>query len=298
MEIKNNNSFENILFYYFTTIDNLEEFKEVLLHKSVELSLKGTILLAHEGINGCLSGNVDETQAFMNFIRSDERFKNIVFKRTPAQGHTFKKLVVRIKPEIIRLDRADLTNEHAAPFIQPHELKKMLDNGEAIMVDMRNDYEARIGKFKDAVVTSMKTFRELPEKINEISQLKNIKDKKIVTYCTGGIRCEKATALLRENGFENIYQLEGGIIEYGKECGNEHWEGKCFVFDSRLAIDVDPNHPSEPTTIKEMLKQALVTDEFDFMKDAITNYKGYILEQNDPELHELYLQAKKKVAEM
>ncbi|MFT4343448.1 MAG: rhodanese-related sulfurtransferase [Candidatus Woesearchaeota archaeon] len=290
------NVMENILFYYFTPIKDVQEMRERLYEQCVSLGLKGTILLAKEGINGCLSGTVQSTESFMKFVKSDVHFPHIVFKRTYADSHTFKRLVVRVKNEIIRLDRPDLGASSAAPYVTPHELKELLDNDEVIMVDMRNDYEARIGKFKNAVVTSMETFRELPAKISELHDLKNVKDKKIVTYCTGGIRCEKATALLREHGFDNVYQLEGGIIEYCKACGNAHWEGKCFVFDSRLAIDIDPENPNEPTTIKEMLKQAILTDEFDFMKSAITNYKGYILSQDDPELHALYEQACEKVS--
>ena len=147
------------------------------------------------------------------------------------------------------------------------DLKRLLDNEkDIVLLDARNNYEYEIGRFKGAIHLDLDTFREFPMKIKQLQKTtiqsskngiknskilknnENIKNKKIITYCTGGVRCEKASALLKEAGFENVYQLHDGIINYGKECGDSHWEGKCFVFDTRGAVDIDPNKKSEPIT--------------------------------------------------
>jgi len=232
---------KNILFYKYEKIGNLEAFKEKNSKICKENNLLGTILIAEEGINGCLSGSEENLQMYMSWLKKDKKFSDIEFKITHAHNQNFTRLAVKIKKEIVKLSH-DVSLEVKGKYVEPKELKKWLDSEEDILlVDVRNQYESKIGKFENALAMPLRTFRQLPSKL-EI--LKN-KNKKIVTYCTGGIRCEKASALLVENGFNNVYQLHGGIIKYGQECGNAHWQGKCFVFDTRGTIDIDPDNQTE-----------------------------------------------------
>lgn len=236
---------KNILFYKYTDINNPGKFKEEQFNLCRSLNLLGTILVAKEGINGCLSGKVEDLKKYKKTLTENKKFSDTKFKEGPTNKHTFKRLHVRIRDEIVS-SKFNVDIKNKAQYIEPKELKQLLDNNEdLVLLDARNNYEFDIGKFKDAIHLDLDTFRQFP---TEINQLKNIKDKKIVTYCTGGVRCEKASAFLRENGFKDVYQLHGGILTYGKECGNAHWEGKCFVFDTRGAVDIDPNSQSKPIT--------------------------------------------------
>ena len=232
---------KNILFYKYTKIDDVSSTKEVFLKLCGSLKLLGTILIAEEGINGCLSGNNKDINNFKAKIRKDKRFSDIQFKEGFAASHTFKRLAVKIKNEIITSGFGiDISKK--ADYIKPLELKKLLDKKEDfILLDARNRYEYEIGKFKGSITLPIKTFKEFKKSIKIIRHLKN---KKIIAYCTGGIRCEKASALLKEKGFKNMQQLYGGILNYGKECGDAHWEGKCFVFDNREAIDLKSSRRS------------------------------------------------------
>ena len=276
---------KNILFYKYIEIENTEKLRQEQLELGKPLNLLGTILIAKEGINGCVSGKDADIGNYKKILVKDKRFSNIKFKEGGANSHTFKKFHVRIRDEIVS-SKFDVDIRNKAPYIGAKELKDLLDNNEDIvLLDARNDYEFEIGRFRGAVHLGLGTFREFPLKIRElqgnnkkiynikknnekiknlnnkikrnnhninnskiIKNIDSLKNKKIVTYCTGGVRCEKASAFLKEDGFNDVYQLHGGILTYGKECGNAHWEGKCFVFDTRGAVDIDPNFQSEPIT--------------------------------------------------
>jgi len=234
---------KNILFYKYAGIDDVDSFRKNQAELCSSLSLLGTVLIAQEGINGCLSGSDGEIDRYKRSFLDDERFSDMQFKEGIVTQHTFRKLKVNIKKEIVAF-RHEVDLRNAAPYVEPRELKKLLGSKEElILVDARNRYETKIGKFENAVTLPIRTFRQLPGKLDSI---KDLKGKKIVTYCTGGVRCEKASAFLKENGFNEVYQLHGGILNYGKECGNAHWQGKCFVFDTRAAIDIDSHNKSEP----------------------------------------------------
>jgi UPF0176 protein len=236
---------KNILFYKFKKLENLETLKEDLLAKAKNLNLLGKILIAEEGVNGCVSGEDEKIEEFKTYITHNSIFGPIEFKEGDTDRHTFRKMFVRIRKEIITF-KQDMNFDKKAEYIEPKELKELLDKGEEIiLVDARNNYESRIGKFKDAVAPNITVFSELPEILSKMPELKN---KKIVTYCTGGIRCEKSATWMVQNGFKDVKQLHGGIIRYGKECGNSYWEGKCFVFDRRGAVDIDPTKQSEHIT--------------------------------------------------
>jgi len=233
---------KNILFYKYISIENPNTFREKQFKLCRELNLLGTILIAKEGINGCLSGKEKDIQKYMDELHKDVRFSDVKFKVTKARKHNFKRLSVRIRKEIVTSKlKVDIRN--AAPYVEPKQMEQLLDKNEnLILLDARNDYEYKIGRFKDAIHLDLDTFRQFPDKI---SQLKKLKNKKIVTYCTGGVRCEKASAYLREQGLLDVHQLHGGILAYGNEVGNKHWQGKCFVFDKRGAIEIDPDGQSE-----------------------------------------------------
>jgi len=228
-------------FYKYVKIDDPGELRQKYFDLCISLGLKGTILIAEEGINGSICGTKNNVAQFKEHLIKNDLFSDLEFKEQETNKVAFKKMFVRVKKEIVNLG-LNLSLKNTAKYISPKQLKEMLDkNDDIALVDMRNDYEFRIGKFRNARSLNIETFRQLPQGIKNIEDLK---EKKVVAYCTGGIRCEKASAFLIENGFKEVYQLKGGILKYGEEFPDTHWEGKCFVFDERLAVDL--NHKSEP----------------------------------------------------
>ena len=223
----------------------LEKFQIRHLALCKRLSLKGRVLIAQEGINGNLTGENKNIKEYMQVMKKDKQFSDIQFKQGPTSNHNFKKIFVRIRPEIVTW-KLKVNMKNKAEYIEPKALKKMFDKKEDFVVlDVRNRYEYDIGHFKNAVRLEIDKSTELPTVMKDLEKFKN---KKIVTCCTGGVRCEKASAYLRENGFNNIKQLHGGIIHYGEVVGDDHWQGKCFVFDTRGAIDLDPKKNTSPIT--------------------------------------------------
>lgn len=223
-------------FYRYVEIKNPLGLQVQLLDLCKRLRLKGRILIGKEGVNGCVFGAKGNVGSFQQTLMQNSLFSGIEFKEQAAEKAAYRKIFVRIRDEIVN-SGLNVNLRNKARYISPRELKEMFDrNDEFALVDVRNCYETKIGKFKGAVMLDIKNFRDFPDAIYKIEQLKN---KKIVTYCTGGIRCEKASAFLRENGFQDVYQLKGGILKYGEEFPDTYWEGKCFVFDDRLAIDIN-----------------------------------------------------------
>ncbi len=236
---------KNTLFYKYIDLDNIEAMQKHFLELLRELNLKGTILLAKEGINGNLTGEEKNIEQFKTMIQTDKRFSDLQFKEGVTDNHNFKKLKVKIKKEIVHSKlQVDMSNK--GTYLEPKELKQWFDsNRDFVMIDMRNNYESEIGKFEKTIALDIDVFRDLPK---AMPQIEHLKDKKVVAYCTGGVRCEKASAFLKEQGFSDVYQLHGGILQYGHEVGNDHWKGKCLVFDMRGAVDIDPKKQSEPIT--------------------------------------------------
>ena len=232
-----------LLYYCYSPIPDVEAFKEVHHVFCLDHNLLGRIIIAPEGLNGTVSGTIENCQAYMDYVRSLTGFEKTDFKIDEATEHTFQKLNVRIKPEIVHSDLLHIKPyECTGTHLEPAEFKQMIQNDpDVVVLDVRSNYEHAVGKFKNAVTFDMENFRDLPDHIEEIAHLKN---KKILTYCTGGIKCEKASAFLLEQGFQNVYQLHGGIIKYGIEAQGEDFEGKCYVFDNRIAIDVNEVNPS------------------------------------------------------
>jgi len=221
-------------FYKYVKINNVDEFQQEHLEYCNLLGLKGRIMVGEEGINGGISGSKEQINKYKKEITKNPLFSDMEFKDQITNKRAYRKMFVRLRKEIVAFE-AEVDLKKTADYVTPKEFKEILDNKEdVVLVDMRNDYEFLVGKFKDARTISMHNFRELPDKLSEIEDLK---EKRVITYCTGGIRCEKASAFLKENGFKNVFQLKGGILSYAKKFPDTYWEGKCFVFDDRLGID-------------------------------------------------------------
>lgn len=232
-----------LLYYCYTPIENPEEFREQHHLFCLSLHLKGRIIIAYEGINGTVSGLQQDCKKYMEALKADPRFADIDFKVEPFHKNAFQKLYVRVKPEIVHSDLLHINpRQKTGKYIEPTEFQEVLKNPskDVVILDVRSNYEHKVGKFKNALTLDIENFRDFPEKIKELEQFK---DKKIITYCTGGIKCEKASAYLLENGFEDVYQLHGGIVKYGLETGGEDFEGKCYVFDGRIIADVNKVNP-------------------------------------------------------
>ena len=233
-----------LLYYHYTRIEDPEDFREQHHLFCLELDLRGRIIVASEGLNGTVSGTATACQRYMEQVSAMPGFESIEFKVDTSSRMAFEKMHVRVKPEIVNsgLQHID-PNERTGQYVEPEEFKEILKHPDpdTVILDVRSNYEHNIGKFRGAMTLDMDNFREFPEKVKELKQLK---DKRIVTYCTGGIKCEKASAFLLEQGFENVHQLHGGIIKYGLESGGEDFEGKCYVFDNRIVAEVNSVNPT------------------------------------------------------
>lgn len=238
----------NILLYYcYAQIDDPEEFRENHHRFCLEHRILGRIIVAEEGLNGTVSGSQKDCEAYMAHLKADPRFASIDFKVDESDQHAFQKLHVRVKPEIVHSSLRDINPaQQTGKHLTPAEFKQLKEAEDVVVLDVRSNYEHMMGKFKNALTLDMENFRDFPEKIAALKQ--QLEGKKILTYCTGGIKCEKASAYLLNQGFENVYQLHGGIIKYGMEAGGEDFEGKCYVFDNRVAVDVNKVNPKVIST--------------------------------------------------
>jgi UPF0176 protein len=226
-----------ILYYKYIDIADPSELANGQRELCRSLGLKGRILVATEGINGTLAGPLTAIEEYVDALRADKRFADIEMKVTTGSSETFPKLSVRVRPELVALQNQQPLQADQHNHLSPTEWKEMIEQDPTVvLLDVRNDFEVAAGKFKNAIDCEIGHFRELPDRV---AHLDGLKDKKILMYCTGGIRCEKASALFRSKGFANVFQLHGGIMNYQKECGNEHWLGECFVFDQRMTVKVD-----------------------------------------------------------
>jgi len=237
----NKNSVVNIAGYKFEPLVDPIDLVSLYQKKCDELELKGTMLISKNGINFSLAGTQQATDTIITFLEEDNRFLNIPLKVTYSETQPFRRMKVRLKKEIISLGRKDINpRELTGERISPKDLKSLLDNKEDVLVlDTRNEYETRVGKFENAIDLNLDTFRDFPKAIESLPE--EYKDKQIVMYCTGGIRCEKASAVMMKAGFADVKQLEGGVLDYFKETGGAYWEGDCFVFDERVALDTELN---------------------------------------------------------
>jgi UPF0176 protein len=228
-----------ILFYKYVQIENpAAELQHQYLLCDM-LGLTGRMIIAHEGVNATLEGKTADVEWYIEEMKSDPRFVDVHWKKSTGTGAAFPKLKIKVRPEIVslHLDQDIDPNALKAQRISPEELKKWYASGKKFtVVDMRNDYEFKVGKFKDSIHPGLKNFRDLKEKI---SDLENLKDEIIIPVCTGGIRCEKASSFLVREGFKNVYQLDGGIVSYMERFPAQEFEGTLYTFDNRIVMDFD-----------------------------------------------------------
>lgn len=235
-----------LLYYCYTSIEDPEKFREEHHLFCLSLDLRGRIIIASEGINGTISGLKENCEKYMATLKADPRFATIDFKIEEFPSHSFQKLHVRVKSEIVHSGLTEIKpNVKTGVHLSPKDFKNMKDQEDVVVLDVRSIYEHSVGRFKNALTLDIENFRDFPEKVKE---LEKFKDKKILTYCTGGIKCEKASAFLLENGFKDVYQLHGGIIKYGMEEQGEDFEGKCYVFDNRVIVDINKVNPKVIST--------------------------------------------------
>jgi UPF0176 protein len=236
--------------YLFTRIDDPTALRPLLRERAITAGLKGTILLAEEGINVFLAGEPDAVRSFVDGLRVDPRFAELTTKESWSVAQPFGKMLVKVKREIIRMDHPTIRPESGrAPAVAPATLKRWLDHGrddegrEIVLVDTRNAFEVDYGSFDGSVDWRLERFTQFPDAA--ASRRTELQGKTVVSYCTGGIRCEKATLYLREAGID-AFQLDGGILGYFEQVGAEHWSGECFVFDEREALtpSLDPRTPA------------------------------------------------------
>lgn len=229
-----------ILYYKFVKIADTETVKWWQRELCERLGLKGRILISSEGINGTLGGDFKALKLYKRAMSEHTLFKGIEYKWSAGAAEDFPRLAVKVRQETVTLGLPKITPENSGKKLKPKEFHDMISTDPNVVVfDARNNYESAIGKFKNAITPDIENFRDLPSMVKDYEHLK---DKKIVTYCTGGIRCETFSALLKKEGFKRVYQLEGGIVKYGEAYGDEGlWEGKCFVFDKRMSIAFSDN---------------------------------------------------------
>ena len=229
----------NIAGYKFVSLADavLPTLRISLKARAVALGLKGTILLAPEGINAFLAGERTTIDTFLATLHAIPEFHNMHFKESFTDYQPFNRMLVRLKKEIIPMgDGQVIPEKKTAPYLSPETFKKWYEEKhDMVVLDTRNDFEVNMGTFENAMDLHLQHFRDFPEAVDLLPE--NMKEKPIVTFCTGGIRCEKAAAFMLQKGFKHVYQLEGGILNYFEKCGGAFYQGDCFVFDQRVAVN-------------------------------------------------------------
>lgn len=226
--------------YQFVRLPDYEALREPLLNKCSEEGIMGTLLLAAEGINGTIAGDRSSVDRLLAYLKEDERFSGIEHKESFYAEMPFYRMKVKLKREIVTMGVEGIDPNHiVGTYVEPKDWNELISDPDVTVVDTRNYYEYAIGSFKGAKDPKTTTFREFPEYVEK--NLDPSKNKKVAMFCTGGIRCEKSTAYLKEQGFDEVYHLKGGILKYLEEVPKEKslWEGECFVFDNRVAVDHD-----------------------------------------------------------
>lgn len=246
------NNYQVIAYYHYTSIPNPEELVTHHLALCKSIGIRGRIYIAHEGINGAISGTIEDCKKYMDHLLADPIFKGIEFKIDEHHEHAFNRIHVRYKTEIVysglrdpkEIDPTKETGKH----LRGEEFAKLKEQEDVVIIDVRSNYETRLGRFKNSVTLDIETFREFPDKVAELEKFKN---KKVVTVCTGGIKCEKASAYLIKQGFKDVYQLHNGIIGYAKDTGGKDFDGSLYVFDGRVSIPINNVNPTAIANCKK-----------------------------------------------
>ncbi len=232
----------NLSAYRFVALDRLPTWRACILAEAARCHLKGTVLLAGEGINLVLAGAAEEARAFARWLREEPRFADLDVKETWSDTVPFAKLIVKIKAEIIRMNRPAIRPQRdRAPAVDAKTLARWLDTGHddggrrVVTLDTRNGFEVDAGRLRGALDWRLARFGDFPHALEQCAR--QLAGATVVAYCTGGIRCEKAALLMRDHGLDNVYQLEGGLLAYFDQVNGRHFDGDCVVFDDRVAID-------------------------------------------------------------
>ncbi|CTQ53638.1 putative rhodanese-related sulfurtransferase [Roseibium album] len=261
------NDFLVAALYLFTPLDEIENRQEPLKAFCVANDVRGSLLLASEGINGTICGPEAGVRTVLAHLRSDSLMKDLKHKESWTHRHVFKRMKVRLKQEIVRLavDNID-PNEIVGEYVKPEDWNSLISEPDVVVIDTRNDYEFAFGTFEGAVNPETQSFREFPDWVEGQDQLK--KKPKVAMFCTGGIRCEKATTWMLKNGFEEVFHLEGGILNYLEKMPEDKslWKGECFVFDDRVSVD----HQLQPRWGEWVPEEAkhIINEDTNYEKEA------------------------------
>ena len=223
--------------YKFTRLDDFEEIQDPLKLFLDSLNIRGTLLLAREGVNGTIAGDNDSIMKSLDYLQKDKRLVGLEYKFSYSEKPPFKRLKVKLKKEIVTLGVSNIDPTFSSgTYVKPADWNELINDPDVVLIDTRNNYEFEIGSFKGSINPNTETFRQFPAYTK--NNLEKYRDKKIAMFCTGGIRCEKSTAYLKSKGFENVFHLQGGILKYLEEVKEDDslWEGECFVFDDRVAV--------------------------------------------------------------
>ncbi|MCH8498261.1 MAG: rhodanese-related sulfurtransferase [Marinobacter sp.] len=224
--------------YKFTALEDFQALRQPLLDLMLSQDVRGTLLLAHEGINGTIAGSREGIDAVKAWLAADSRFDGVDFKESLVDIQPFKRTKVKLKKEIVTMGVEGIDPRRVVgTYVKPKDWNALIADPDVVVIDTRNQYEVEIGSFKRAINPATETFREFPEYVQQ--HLDPARHKKVAMFCTGGIRCEKSTAFLKEQGFEEVYHLQGGILKYLEEVPEEQslWQGECFVFDDRVTVN-------------------------------------------------------------
>ena len=225
--------------YKFVEISDLLSLQDNLYNICEENNIMGTILIADEGINGTISGKHNEIKETISSLTNDDRFSNIEIKYSSTDKQPFHRMKVRLKKEIVTIGLPEINpNKKVGKYVKPEDWNKLISDPNVVVIDTRNKYETKIGSFQNALDPETSSFREFPDWVKKFKNSEDNKNKKIAMFCTGGIRCEKASSLMKEEGFEDVYHLQGGILKYLETIDKENslWNGECFVFDQRVCL--------------------------------------------------------------
>ncbi|RAH13443.1 MAG: sulfurtransferase [Methanobacteriota archaeon] len=275
------NQIVNIAGYRFINLEDRDKLRRPFQDITEKLNLKGTILLSTNGINFYLAGEKTSIEQFIGFLDKDLRFRNIPLHITNTDYQPFRRMLVRLKKEIIALGLDEIKpSQRKGRYIEPNKLKEWLDDGrELILLDTRNDYELRLGTFQNSIDLNIKSFRQFPEAIKKLDQDKTTP---LVMFCTGGIRCEKASLVMEDQGWENVYQIKGGILGYFRETDGAHWNGDCFVFDQRVSIGKDLTETEHEMCFA--CREPLTKEEMKSTEYILEICCPYCYDKNGPEL--------------
>lgn len=232
--------FYYLTFYHFVAIE--DPALEVKRHKDFfkNLNIKSRIYIAKDGINAVLSAPAEEAERYMEWMKADPRFNSVWFKIHKGSEHSLPHQTVKQRKQLVALDVA-IDHKDTGAYLTPEQWASFIEKRDenTLIIDVRNNYESAVGYFEGAERPDLKTFRQFPQYTKDLAKKYDPKKTKVMTYCTGGIRCELYTALLKNEGFEQVYQLHGGVVHYGETLGSKHWKGKLFMFDDRLAIPLE-----------------------------------------------------------